>query len=236
MFYLHPKFKAMCGRFQISKTEDDIQIRFHVDVEKEWLKQIFNAGPMMQLPVITNEEPERLNFFRWGLVPFWAKDAAIGVKMINAKSETLAEKPAFKSALQKRRCLIPANGFYEWEKAGKSKIPHRFFLESEELFAFAGLWESWKDPSGSILRTFTIITTTPNELVSPVHDRMPVILDPDFEKHWLDAQAPVQDLLEMLRPYPAQKMKQYRVSEKVNNVRNNSPDLAVPYIENSLFD
>jgi putative SOS response-associated peptidase YedK len=225
----------MCGRFQISKTEDQIQIRFHVDVEKEWLKQIFNAGPMMQLPVITNEEPEHLNFFRWGLVPYWAKDAAIGVKMINAKSETLAEKPAFKSALQKRRCLIPANGFYEWEKAGKSKIPHRFFLESEELFAFAGLWESWKDPSGIILRTFTIITTTPNELVSPIHDRMPVILDPDFEKHWLDAQVPVEDLLEMLRPYPAQKMKQYRVSEKVNNVRNNTPDLPLEYVENTLF-
>lgn len=225
----------MCGRFQISTTEDDIQIRFHVDVEKEWLRQIFNAAPMMELPVITNDEPGRLNFFRWGLVPFWAKDPLAGSKMINARSETLSEKPAFKNALVKRRCLIPANGFYEWKKDGGKKLPYRICLEPEELFAFAGLWESWKDSSGKPLYTFTIITTTANEIVSPIHDRMPVILEPELESQWINKQLNVDDALKMLKPYPAHKMKHYRVSEKINNVRNNSPELIEPYQEESLF-
>jgi putative SOS response-associated peptidase YedK len=221
----------MCGRFQISKIEDDLQVRFHVDVEHEWLRQIFNAAPMMILPVITSEEPQRLNFFRWGLVPFWAKDPSIGNKMINAKAETLAEKPSFKNALKSRRCLIPANGFYEWKREGNKKLPYRICRKDEELFAFAGLWEKWRDPAGETLQTFTIITTQPNEIIAEIHDRMPAILDPELERHWLDIRVPVNEVLQYLRPLDAHVMKKYRVSEKINNVRNNSPELIEEIIE-----
>ncbi len=218
----------MCGRFQISKFEDDIQIRFHVDVEKEWLRQIFNAAPMMHLPVITGEEPGKLRFFRWGLVPFWAKDPGIGNKLINARAETIIEKPSFRSAFRSKRCLVPANGFYEWKREAGKKLPYRFYLENEELFAFAGLWDCWKDQEGKLLHTFTIITTTPNELMKPVHDRMPVILEPEVEAYWLDKQASVHDLLALLKPYDHHKMKACRVSERLNNVRNNDADLVIP--------
>lgn len=215
----------MCGRFQISKIEDDLQIRFHVDVEHEWLRQIFNAAPTMLLPVITDAEPGKLSFFRWGLIPSWAKDPAIGSKLINARAETLNEKPSFRNALKSRRCLIPADGFYEWKKLEGKKIPYRICLREEDLFAFAGLWESWKDPQGQLVNTFTIITTEANDVVAPIHNRMPVILEPGIERTWLDRQVPVNEVLTFLRPYSSDKMKTYRVSDKVNNVRNNSPDL-----------
>ncbi len=223
----------MCGRFQISKVVDEVQVRFHVEVEAEWYRQIFNAAPMMQLPVITGEEPGKLSFFRWGLVPFWAKDPSMGSKMINAKSETLAEKPSFRNALKSRRCLVPADGFYEWKKEGTLKMPYRICLRDESLFAFAGLWEAWKDAEGKVLNTFTIITTSPNALLSGIHDRMPVILDPDLEKHWLDPRVPAGEALEFLNPYDPARMKAYRVSDKVNNVRNNTPDLLQPVEEQS---
>ncbi|MHC1707996.1 MAG: SOS response-associated peptidase [Bacteroidales bacterium] len=216
----------MCGRFQISKIEGDLQIRFHVDVEHEWLRQIFNAAPMMQLPVITSEEPGRLSQLRWGLLPFWAKDPSIAPKLINARAETLVEKPSFKNALKSRRCIIPANAFYEWKREGGEKLPYRISLKDEELFAFAGLWEKWKDPSGEVLQTFTIITTQPNEVVADIHDRMPVILEPESEKLWLDIQVPVSEALSFLKPYDAGKMKKHRVSDKVNSVRNQGAEVA----------
>jgi putative SOS response-associated peptidase YedK len=220
----------MCGRFQISKVIDEVQIRFHIDVEKEWYRQIFNVGPMMSVPVITNEEPERMNFFRWGLVPFWAKDASIGNKLINARAESIGEKPAFKNALKKRRCLVPADGFYEWKRTGPIKQPYRICRKDEGLFAFAGLWETWKDAEGKELQTFTIITTTPNQVVSGIHDRMPVILRPEFETLWLDSQVSVDEAMSYLQPYPAEDMKAYPVSSQVNSVRNNSVELLNPVL------
>ncbi|MCX6272978.1 MAG: SOS response-associated peptidase [Bacteroidetes bacterium] len=218
----------MCGRFQISKKVDDIQVRFHVDVEAEWNRQIYNAAPTMTLPVITSREPGLLNFYKWGLIPFWAKDADIGQKLINAKAETLAEKPSFKNALKSRRCLIPSDGFYEWRKEGNKKQPFRICMKDEGLYAYAGLWESWKDPSGQTVNTFVIITTRANELVAAIHDRMPVILLPEFEKHWLDIQLPSAEALQFLNPFPSEEMKAYKVSEKVNSVRNDTAELILP--------
>ncbi len=215
----------MCGRFQISKVVDEVQIRFHVDVEKEWYRQIFNAAPAMLLPVITNEESENLNFFRWGLIPSWSKVASIGSKMINARAETLTEKPTFKKALQKRRCLIPSDGFYEWKKTSSGKQPFRICMKDESLFAYAGLWENWKDKDDKLIQTFTIITTTPNRIVADIHDRMPVILKPEFEKLWLDTQIPLKEIVEILKPFPEQEMKAYLVSPLINSVKNNSPEL-----------
>jgi putative SOS response-associated peptidase YedK len=215
----------MCGRFQISKVVDEVQIRFHVDVELEWFRQVFNAAPSMILPVITNAEPQKLNFFKWGLIPFWAKDPLIGNKMINARAETLKEKPSFRNALKSRRCLVPSDGFYEWKKIPGGKQPYRLCLQDESLYAYAGLWELWKDEEGKEIHSFTIITTAANPLVADIHDRMPVILEPDFEKHWLDPQFPANEALEFLQPFPAERMKVYPVSKNVNNVRNNSPEL-----------
>ena len=135
----------MCGRFQLSVKGKHISERFNVEVFDEMYSPSYNCAPSQKLPIITNAEPEKLNFFKWGLVPFWSKDPKIGFKLINARAENLLEKPAFKTAFKQRRCLVPANGFYEWKKAGKQKIPFRIFLKSEEIFAIAGIWETWKN-------------------------------------------------------------------------------------------
>ena len=154
----------------------------------------------------------RLCALRWGLIPAWAKDAAVGYKMINARAESAADKPAFGEAMRRRRCLIPADGFYEWKRAGKEKIPYCFTLADDAVFAFAGLWERWKNPQGETVESCTILTTTPNELVRDVHDRMPVILAPDAYELWLDPGfSRVPELQPLLKPY-AGAMRRYRVS------------------------
>ncbi len=203
----------------------------------------YNVAPQQAVPAVTAAGPkgERLlELCRWGLVPSWAKDPAIGNKMINARAETVAEKPAFRSALTRRRCLIPADGFYEWDKAGGTRQPFHFRLkrkggneaEAEEeapLFALAGLWEEWEAPDGSPLRTCTIITTTPNAVVAPYHDRMPVILRPENEALWMDPTVRRADvLLPLLAPYPEEEMEAFAVSRKVNTPANDSPDLIEP--------
>jgi len=222
----------MCGRFQISKVVDDIQLRFHVDVEAEWTKQIFNAAPGMMLPVITNAEPAKLQLYKWGLIPAWAKDALIGNKLINARAESLSEKPSFKLALEHRRCLIPANGFFEWKKDGAAKLPFRICFPDDRLFAFAGLWDTWKDTEERLIHSFTIITTSPNALMQPIHDRMPVILEPKSEKEWMDPGIQTEEAISLLKPYPEGELQAYQVSSLVNNVRNDGPQLVLPFVEN----
>jgi putative SOS response-associated peptidase YedK len=221
----------MCGRFQISKIVDDIQLRFNVDVEEEWNKQIFNAAPGMMLPVITNSDPAHLQLFKWGLIPSWAKDPAIGNKLINARAESLPEKPSFRNSLKRKRCLVPANGFYEWKKDGNAKIAHRICFQDDRLFAFAGLWDSWKDSEDNVIHSFTIITTNPNEVMKPIHDRMPVILPPSLEKEWLDYDLSPEEALDMLVPYAGDGLYAYPVSSLVNNVRNNGPEVIAPFRE-----
>jgi putative SOS response-associated peptidase YedK len=158
----------------------------------------------------------------------WAKDPAIGNTMINARAETLAEKPAFKQLLEKRRCLVLADGFYEWRKEGNGKVPMRFQLKSGEPFTFAGLWDSWRQPDGNLLRTYTIVTTEPNDVLSPIHNRMPVMLSNDDALKWLAVDNEIVDVFTLLKPYPPEKMEGYEVSILVNNPRNDLPECIRP--------
>ncbi|MFH0918868.1 MAG: SOS response-associated peptidase [Fibrobacterota bacterium] len=216
----------MCGRFCLACGPETLAARFKVVVDPSQYTITYNAAPTQTLPVITNEAPEKISFFRWGLIPFWAKDKSIGNKMINARAETLHEKPAFREGLKKRRCLIPASGFYEWKKDGNHKQPYFIGLEGKEVFAFAGLWDSWSDPSNQeTTHSFTIITTETNERLKPIHNRMPVILAQKAEQTWLTGELPKEEL----KAFPSDKMKAFTVSTRVNSVSHNSADLMEYY-------
>ncbi|MCA9897857.1 MAG: SOS response-associated peptidase [Anaerolineales bacterium] len=190
----------------------------------------YNIAPTQPVAAIRLAEngQREFTFFRWGLVPSWAKDLNIGSRMINARSETVAEKPSFRTAFKRRRCLIPADGFYEWQKQGSGKQPMFIRPVAERPFALAGLWEVWRDPDGSVLQTCTILTTTPNELMAPIHNRMPVIVEPEDFDLWLNPEPDPEQGLHLLRPYPAEKMAAYPVSTVVNNPRNDMPDCIQP--------
>lgn len=197
----------MCGRYRIIKKAEEIEERFLAEIDKEFYQPNYNASPSQDLPVIVNINPRAVNFFRWGLIPTWAKDPTIGSRLINARAETVAEKPSFKGSLKYWRCLVPADGFYEWKKVGTKKQPYLITLKDESLFSFAGLWAEWSAPDGSPIPTFTIITTAPNSLMEGIHDRMPVILTREDEKKWLSKDTAVPQALQLLKQYPAELMK-----------------------------
>jgi len=191
-------------------------------------KEPYNVAPSQDVLVILNKGSNHLALFRWGLIPFWAKDPSISHKMINARAETVDEKPSYRTCLQRNRCLIVADGFYEWKKEGPTKRPHRITLKSQELFGFAGLWDTWRSPTGEIVNSCTIITTTPNELMAPIHNRMPVILPREVEQVWLDQGINDSTFLKsLLTPYPADRMMAYEVSTFVNSVKNNGIECLV---------
>lgn len=219
----------MCGRYTLVKSAEEVAQRFKLEEVDSRLSPTYNAAPSQLLPVITNHSPEGVSWFYWGLIPSWSKNKSVSQKLINARAETLNQKPSFKQALQKRRCLIPADGFYEWKILGKkTKVPYRISLLNNELFAFAGLWEEYEDEQGDQIHTFTIITTDANSKISPIHDRMPIILSRDAEKQWLNNSASPEDLMNLLQPYKAEQLKTYTVSSQVNNPQNNSASLIVP--------
>lgn len=214
----------MCGRFTIVFEPELLIRRFGVnEIPFEW-RALYNAAPGQKIPAIIEERGERrLGQLKWGLVPFWAKDEKIGYKMINAKSETIQEKPAFKNLFVRKRCIIPADGFYEWKKVGKAKQPMRIMMKSGEPFAFAGLFDSWTSPEGEKVHTCTIITTQPNKVVSDIHDRMPVILREQDEHLWLNRGQFDADLLQsLLIPYDESKMRAYPVSAMVGSPKNDT--------------
>ncbi len=219
----------MCGRFTLFASPDTIQAEFDLPEVPANLAPRYNIAPTQAVAVIANHTERRLELFQWGLIPSWAKDPSIGSRMINARAETLAEKPSFRTALRKRRCLILADGFYEWRKESGGKTPFFIHLRSGRPFALAGLWEVWQTPDGVALPTCTIITTGPNSLVAALHDRMPVILPPDAYARWLDPepQAPA-DLAPLLVSYPADAMNLYAVSRAVNSPANDSPSCVEP--------
>ena len=199
---------------------------FGVDEVVDDLQPSFNIAPTHDVAMIVNNGSQRLVAMRWGLVPSWATDPSIGSKLINARAESLTEKAAFKEAFKRRRCLIVADGFYEWQKVGKEKSPLMIRLKSDRPFAFAGLYETWIPPWGEPMSTCTIITTEPNDLVRPIHNRMPAILPKKLESLWLDETARDHHLLmDMLAPYPAEEMEAFAVSSLVNSVKNDSPAL-----------
>lgn len=219
----------MCGRFTMRRSVDELAERFNATVVDTEVFPSFNVAPTQKVAVVTGGAERELNAFTWGLVPFWAKDPSIGNRMINARAETVAEKPAFRSALAKRRCLIPADGFFEWKKTGGKSVPFYFRFPDDRLFAFAGIWEQWESPEGEPLRTCSLITVQPNALVGEVHDRMPAILLPDEESSWLetDGKDP-RPLLELLHPYPEGELVTHPVSRKVNAPAANDPSCIEP--------
>ena len=221
---------SMCGRFARKSTQEVLADWFGVELEDmPWFAPSFNVAPQSVQPVVRlSRDTGNLEFalMRWGLVPAWTKDAKIGYSTINARSEDVASKPVFREAFKKRHCLIPADNFYEWMRLdAKSKRPYAIALNSGEPFAFAGLWESCRPKDGAPLETFTILTTSENELMRPIHDRMPVIVEPRDYDRWLDAGDPARPPVDLLRPYPAEKMLAWPVSGQVGNVRNNDPAL-----------
>ena len=219
----------MCGRFVFYTDPQFMREQRAFDDEKIEFRPQYNIAPTQQVVAITSDGKRKAELMQWGLVPFWAKDLKIGYRMINAVGETLATKPAFRAAFKKRRCLILADGFFEWRKDGKNKIPTYIFLKSREPFAFAGLWETWKSPGGETVKSCTIETTKPNELIEPIHNRMPVILSSETEALWLDPSTEDPNILQpLLQPCPAEQMESYKVSSFVNSPRNQGPEFIKP--------
>ena len=220
----------MCGRSSLTKTEKELEERFGSTFYSEDLERYnplpnFNVAPTHYMPVVTSADPEHINVYRWGLLPFWAKDQKIAYKMINARIETILEKNAYKKAAEKRRCLIPMDRFYEWKTEGKAKLPFRIHTTDQEIFSVAGIWERWKSPEGNEVYTFSVITKKPTAIMEGIHDRMPAILLPQQEKLWIDEDIPASEAIAMITDYPPENMRAYRVSTRVNSVKENDPTL-----------
>jgi len=221
----------MCGRFSQTASPAVIAQQFHVPAPL-LLTPRYHIAPSQPIAAI-RIDPDRatrtLVMLRWGLIPSWAKDPKIGHQCINANSETVAEKPSFRTAFKARRCLVIATGFYEWQVQGRTKQPMWIGLKDKQPFAFAGLWERWQPPDGSVIETCTILTTDPNELLKPIHNRMPVILAPTAYDQWLDPTVQhAESLKALLRPYPSEELLAYPVSTLVNNPRHDAPDCLEP--------
>lgn len=224
----------MCGRFTLTVNPEQLQEAFPGLQVPDSLTPRYNIAPTQPVAVIANNRPERLDFFVWGLIPSWAKDPSIGSRLINARAETLTEKPAFRAAFRRRRCLIPASGFYEWraDPGQKSKTPLYIHRADGAPLAFAGLWENWNGPDGSNILSCTIITTAPNGLMEKIHNRMPAILPPSAYAQWLDpGEPPVERLQTLLQPYPAEAMQAFPVSRLVNVPGNDTLDCILPVAE-----
>lgn len=224
--------ETMCGRFSLAKEIEELIQEFpfiREGLKNLVLKPRYNIAPSQQCPVIVNENGSiKLRTMLWGLVPHWVKDRRSGHRIINARSESVDEKSAFKKPFKSRRCLIPADGFYEWKRKGNgNKVPYRFTMKDRKPFAFAGLWDRW-DKGDEPLDTFTIITCGPNELMEPVHNRMPVILPETNREIWLNERSNTEELRELLVPYDSSKMFMYRVSNIVNSWKNDVPECTEP--------
>ena len=217
----------MCGRYSLVASIAELEGRFGFDGTDAVYSPNYNVAPTQGvLTVVAESDARRAVRMRWGLIPSWAREASIGSRMINARAETVAEKPSFRTALRRRRCLVLADGFYEWRRTGAGKRPMRITMASGEPFAFAGLWDTWRDQQGEAITSCTIITTGANDLLRPVHDRMPVILQRDREDLWLDHGVREPDVLrEALTPYDPGTMKAYEVSTLVNSPANDGPEV-----------
>ncbi|AOT68822.1 SOS response-associated peptidase [Geosporobacter ferrireducens] len=222
----------MCGRYYLAAKLRDLMEWYGIESTDIDYVPRYNIAPTQYAPVILGGEKRILKLFRWGLVPSWSKDLGVGQKMINARSETLSEKPSFREAFKKRRCIVPASGFYEWNKAESKRIPYRFYVPNRPILSMAGLWDIWRSETGENTYSFTIITTEPNETIKPYHHRMAVLLEPDEENLWLDEN--IQDikrLSNLLKPYEGERLEKQRVSEAVNSVRNDFATLLDPVEE-----
>ncbi len=215
----------MCGRFTLTLDPGDLQEELNLNISSGLLTPRYNIAPSQPVAVVRDGITRSVELFQWGLVPSWAKDVSIGYKMINARSETIAEKPSFRTPFARKRCLIPADGFYEWAQSNGGKTPYYFYLKDHKPFTFAGLWEEWKPSEGEPLRTCTIITCEANDTLKTYHERMPVILPADLRWLWLDPAAQAPELQSWLKPYPAEEMAWHEVSRLVNKPDMDSAEL-----------
>lgn len=234
----------MCGRGSLNKVEKDLEKRFNAtfysdDLERYNPLPTFNLAPTQWHPVITQQDPQHYQYFKWGLIPSWSKDHRIGSKLINARVEGLIEKPFFKSALKDRRCIVPLDGFYEWKVvANKVKKPYRIRFKDDSIFFVAGLYDQWKNEKAEIIHSFTIITQKPNPYLSSIHDRMPAILQREQESLWLDPLISLEQSLQLITPLAGDYLDAYPVSDAVNQVKNNKASLIERSVETnnrSLF-
>lgn len=231
-----PYLLPMCGRARLSSDVSEIKIAFRIPPERPTpnFAASWNVAPTDPLPVVrydAKEHQRSLDVMRWGLIPFWAKDIKIGYSTFNARAEEIDTKPAFREAFRQRRCLVPLDNFYEWKKTPAGKQPYAVGLKGGRLMAMAGLWETWRSPEGERIRSFTIATTTPNALCAELHDRMPVVLQPDVWPIWLGEElADPARLKALLVPYPGDDMIAWPVSTRVGNVKNNDPSLIEPIV------
>jgi putative SOS response-associated peptidase YedK len=221
----------MCGRFTLTLNPAELEDTLNNYTFPATFAPRFNIAPSQPVLAIPNDEKFTADFFLWGLIPMWAKDPTIGSRLINARAETLAEKPAFRGSYRHKRCLILADGFYEWKTivGKKTKTPYYIHMQDRQLFAMAGLWDHWASPDGASINTCAIITTSPNELMASIHDRMPVILHPRDYAKWLNPAPQLPENLQpLLKPYPADQMSAHIVSTLVNKATNDLPELVVP--------
>ena len=224
----------MCGRARLSSDVSEIKLAFSIPPQRPTpnIPANWNAAPTEDLPVVRYDAKAKersLDVMRWGLVPYWAKDVKIGYSTINAKAEGIDSRPAFREPFQRRRCLVPFDSFYEWKKLGKERQPYAIARADRRLMAMAGLWDMWRSPAGETVRSFTIVTTAANPLLAPLHERMPVILDPDAWPIWLGEVAADSERLKMLlAPYPADRMVVWPVDKRVGNVKNKDAGLVEP--------
>jgi putative SOS response-associated peptidase YedK len=224
----------MCGRFTLTDPDQKMAVQFNLP-EVPDLAPRYNIAPTQPVAAVrvaSDSVVRELALLQWGLVPFWAKDPAVGERLINARVETVADKPAFRAAFRRRRCLVVADGFYEWQKVDGRKQPYYIRLRSHQPFAFAGLWEHWEGPDGSVIESCTLLTTEPNDLMSPIHNRMPVILQPKDYELWLDPHTQDPERLQpALLPYPSTAMIAYPVSRWVNSPDNDDPRCIEPLVD-----
>lgn len=220
----------MCARFTMTQKDKNLLAEFEAKTIDEQYRQSYNLAPTQLAPVIISQKPEEIQLFHFGLVPFWSKDKKSSYSMMNARQETVLENHTYKPLmLHNKRCLVLADGFYEWKTEGKKKLPYRFVLLNRKAFAFAGLWSQWKnEDKKEIYESFTILTTTPNAQVATLHNRMPVILTKEEEKLWLSDDVPPAELVKLCDPYPNDEIESYAVSTEVNKATNNHQDLILP--------
>lgn len=218
----------MCRRYSISPTAAELAERFDIDVPEAYRSR-YNAAPTQILPVITDDNPEGLSFFYWGVVPKFAKNKSLSHKLYNTKAETFIQKATASKALRQRRCLVPADGFYDWKNVSKKGVvPYRFVLEGQKTFAFAGVWEEYEDDEEGMVYTFSIITTEANAITREMSPNMPAIIAREDEKKWLNNDLNVDECTKLLKPFPAQMMNSFTVSSLLNNLENDKPELLRP--------
>lgn len=228
----------MCGRYTLNRRQEEIEQAFNIEKVVADAVARCNVAPTQTVAVVRSDDGERvLDAFRWGLIPFWTKELNKSKPMINARAESIAEKPYWKNCISKKRCIVPADGFYEWKKEGKAKTPMWIHLQDKSIFGFAGLWDEWRSPDGELIRSCSIITCAANDAVAPVHDRMPVILHRENFGTWLDPKVTaVAAVLPLLVARPNDDISMYAVSSKVNSPSNDSPLLMMPDTENGASD